>query len=212
MLRLWKALVTPGFLVLQFWQTFERYSGWVLVVVFVILLIVVLTYVISLLFSSKLPALRRFSTSYLAFVGLSYLIAGLLGLLRNSSLIEELMWDSLISPYVLISFFDQLIHRFPYTASRSPYYRVPADEHHPFFPATVVAVSIIAIVAAFAMAKSHRIAYRVWLILLGLSIASLVGYLVVGFVSWGAQETVLPLCWEVSYVTAFVLAQSGSSH
>jgi CBS domain containing-hemolysin-like protein len=87
---------------------------------------------------------------------------------------------------------------------------VPVDEHHLLFSATVVAISIVAIVAAFAMAKSYRTAYSVWLVLLGLSIVSFVGYLIVGFVSWGPKATIIPLCWETSYVAAFLLAQCGS--
>ena len=87
---------------------------------------------------------------------------------------------------------------------------MPVDEHHLLFSAAVVVVGIIAVVAAFAMAKSHRIAYRVWLVLLGLSFVSLVGYLIVSFVSWGPKETIVPLCWEASYVTAFMLARRGS--
>jgi hypothetical protein len=63
--KLWKALVTLGVLVLQFWPAFARSLPWV---VRVILLIMTLTYGISLLFSSKLPALRRFGTAYLVFV------------------------------------------------------------------------------------------------------------------------------------------------
>jgi hypothetical protein len=207
MAKLWRSLAALGVLALQFWPVFERALP-LPEVVRVILLIMILTYGISLLFSSKLPAFLRFGAAYLTFVGLSYFVAGILGLMPHSGLIEAWIWDSLISPFPLISFLDQLIHRFPYTASRAPYYTAPVDEHHFLFSATVVAVSIIAIVAACAMAKSHRTAYRVWLVLLSLSIVSLVGYLVVGFVSWGPKETIIPLCWEVSYITAFVLARS----
>jgi hypothetical protein len=78
----------------------------------------------------------------------------------------------IVDKYLLVSFFDQLIHRFPYTASRAPYYTMPVDEHHLLFSAAVVVVSIIAVVAAFAMAKSHRTAYLMWLVLLGLSLVS----------------------------------------
>jgi hypothetical protein len=205
--KLWRALVTLGVLVLLFWPAFERSFPRP---VWAILLIMTLTYGISLLFSSKRPALRRFGTAYLAFVGLSYFVAGMLGIMPHWDLIEAWIWSSLISPYLLISFFDQLIHRFPYTASGAPYYTLPVDEHHLVFSATVVVVGIIAIVAAFAMAKSHKTAYRVWLVLLGLSFVSLVGYLIVGFVSWGPGETIVPLCWEGSYVAAFMLARRGS--
>ena len=205
--KLWKALATLGALVLQFWQAFEHSSPGI---VRAILLIMTVTYGISLLFSSKLPSRLRFGAAYLVFVGVSYFVAGILGLMPHWDLIEAWIWSLLISPYLLVSFFDQLIHRFPYTASRAPYHTMPVDEHHLLFSAAVVVVGIIAVVAAFAMAKSHRIAYRVWLVLLGLSFVSLVGYLIVGFVSWGPKETIVPLCWEASYVTAFMLARRGS--
>jgi hypothetical protein len=175
-----------------------------------ILLIMTVTYGISLLFSSNLPLRRRFGTAYLVFIGVSYFVAGILGLMPHWNLIEAWIWNLLISPYLLVSFFDQLVHRFPYTAPRAPYYTMPVDEHHLLFSAAVVVVSIIAVVAAFAMAKSHRTAYLVWLVLLALSFVSLAGYLIVGFVSWGPKETIVPLCWEVSYVTAFMLARRDS--
>src|SRR5580700_10831138 len=199
--RLWKALVTLGDLALQFWPVFERSSP---VIVRAILLIMTVTYGISLLFSSNLPLRRRFGTAYLVFIGVSYFVAGILGLMPHWNLIEAWIWN------LLVSFFDQLVHRFPYTAPRAPYYTMPVDEHHLLFSAAVVVVSIIAVVAAFAMAKSHRTAYLMWLVLLGLSIVSLAGYLIVGCVSGGPKETIVPLCWEVSDVTAFMLARRDS--
>jgi hypothetical protein len=202
--KLWKALITIGVFVLLFWPTFERPLPRLL---WAILLITTLTYGISLLLGPKLSTRRRLGTAYLAFTGLSYFVAGTLGLMPHWGLIEAGIWRSLISPYLLVSFFDQWIHRFPYGTSRAPYYTLPLDEHHFLFSGSVVAISIIAIVAAFAMARSNKTAYRVWLVLLGLSIVSFVGYLIVGFVSWGPAETIIPLCWEASYVTAFMLAQ-----
>jgi hypothetical protein len=202
--KLWKALATLGVLVLLFWPKFERPLPRI---VWAILLVTTLTYGISLLFSMKLPATRRYGTAYLAVVGLSYFVPGILGLMRNEEFTEAWLWNSLISPYLLISFFDQLLHGFPYGAAKAPYYTLPPDEHHLVFSASVVAISAVAIIAAFAMTKSHRAAYRVWAVLLGLSIVSLTGYLIVGFVSWGPKETIIPLCWEGSYVTAFVLAR-----
>ena len=94
MRKLWQALVTLGILVLLFWPAFDRPLPRL---VWAILLIMTLTYGISLLFSSKLPALRRFGTAYLVFVGLSYFVAGILGLMPDWGLIEASIWSTLIT-------------------------------------------------------------------------------------------------------------------
>ena len=63
----------------------------------IILFIVALTYGISLCFNMELPAYRRFALAYLVFVGLTYLLAGVLGLLPNWDLIDARIWYSLVS-------------------------------------------------------------------------------------------------------------------
>jgi hypothetical protein len=107
---------------------------------------------------------------------------------------------------------DQLIHHFPYTAYRAPYETLPLSPHL-LFSITVAAVGAVAIAAAFGMVKSSRVACVVWLVLLGLSMPAFLAYVVVGFVSWGlrANETVIAICWEASYVAAFAMARWGAN-
>jgi len=176
----------------------------------VLILVLTLTYGISLIFSSPISTHRRFAAAYLILTGLTYLLTGILGLLPNWGLIEAAMWYSLLSPYLFISFLDQAAHHFPYTAANAPYEPVPASEHH-VFSAIVVAISATAVVAAFGMAKGRKIAYDVWLVLLGVLILAWVGYVIVGFVSWGLKDTILPLCWLISYIAAYLVARRGIS-
>lgn len=200
------AIVAVLFLLFHRGSPISQYSlpkiPWVLI------FILTLTYGISLVFSSEISAHRRFAAAYLIFTGFAYLLAGILGLLPSWDLIEADMWYSLLSPYVFISFLDQLFHHFPYTVAGAPYDWVPHQEHH-VFSAIVMAVSVVAVVAAFGMAKGSKIACNVWLVLLGLFTVACGGYVIVGIVSWGLKDTVLPLCWLVSYIVAYVVARSG---
>jgi hypothetical protein len=107
-----------------------------------------------------------------------------------------------------VSFVGQMVHHFPYGVSRAPYRTVPASDHHPF-SVVVVVISAIAITAAFAMTKPLKAAYGVWLAMLGLSTLSLLAYLVVGAISWGLRGAIGPVCLELSYVLAFVMARRG---
>lgn len=200
------AIVAVLFLLFHRGSPISQYSlpkiPWVLI------FILTLTYGISLVLSSEISAHRRFAAAYLIFTGFAYLLAGILGLLPSGGLIEADMWYSLLSPYVFISFLDQLFHHFPYTAAKAPYGWVPDSEHH-VFSVIVVAISAIAVVAAFGMARGSKIACNVWLVLLGLFTVACSGYVIVGFVSWGLKDTILPLCWLVSYIVAYVVARGG---
>lgn len=206
--KLWKALATFAVLVLLYVRgsPISEYS--LPKIPWVIIFVLTLTYGISLLFSSKVAPYRRFASAYLVFTGFFYLLVGFWGLLPNWDLIEASAWSSLISPYLLLSFLGQLTQRFPYTAAKAPYEIVPESQHHGF-SGLVVAVSAIAIFAAFGMAKERKVAYAIWLAILILLGVSCLGYVIVGFVSWGAKETVLPLCWLASYVAAYMVARKG---
>ncbi len=202
MRKLWKALATLVVLVLLMFPGFARHMPQAL---WAVLLVVTLTYGISLLLSTQIPAYRRWGIAYLAFTGLTYLLAGLLGI-GDGGWVEPELWDMLISPYPLISFVDQWMHHFPYGADRAPYIsNVPFSEHR-FFSAAVVVLSSIAIVAAFAMAKTKKLAYMVWLVLLCVLILAFSGFVVVGLVSGG--PVVLPFCMTLSYVVAFLMARA----
>jgi hypothetical protein len=172
------AIVAVLFLLFHRGSPISQYSlpkiPWVLI------FILTLTYGISLVFSSEISAHRRFAAAYLIFIGFAYLLVGILGLLPSWGLIEAAMWYSLLSPYVFISFLDQLFHHFPYTVAKAPYAPVPDSEHH-LFSVIVVAMSAIAVVAAFGMAKGRKIACNVWLVLLGLFTVACSGYVIVGF-------------------------------
>lgn len=174
----------------------------------VLIFILTLTYGISLIFGSEISAQHRFTVAYLIFTGLTYLLAGVLGLLPSWGLIEAALWYSLLSPYLFISFLDQAVHHFPYTAAKAPYEPVPHSEHH-VFSAIVVIISAIAVAAAFGMAKRRKTGYDVWFALLGLLILAWLGYVIVGFISWGLKDTILPLCWLSSYIAAYLVARRG---
>lgn len=208
--KLWKALATCAVLVLLYAHGSPISEHSLPKIPWVIIFVLTLTFGISLLFSSKLAAHRRFGIAYLLFTGLAYLVAGLFGLLPSREIIEASAWNSLISPYLLVSFLDQLARHFPYTAAKAPYETVPASLHHGF-SGLVVLVSATAIVAAFQMARDRKTAYTAWLVILGLLSLFTAGYVVVGFVSWGLKSAILSLCWLATYIAAYSMARTGAS-
>jgi hypothetical protein len=203
--RLWKALATIAVLALLFWPALRDSLPQIL---WVVLLILTLTYGISLLLSTHVSAPRRFGIAYLAFVGLTYLLAGIAGFSPNGGLIESSMWYSLISPYPLITLLGHSVLHSSHAIKWSEIYVYPLYEHH-LFSAMVVVVSCMAIVAAFAMAQRNRMACKVWLALVAFSVLATLGYVVAGFARWGATETILPSCWVTSYLVAYALARNS---
>ncbi len=159
--------------------------------------------------SAGIPPYRRWAIAYLAFVGFSYLLAGIWGLVRNGDLIEAAMWDSLISPYPLLTL---MRHGIPGSRNATDWdniYVLPLSEHH-LFSITVVVISLVAIVAAFMMARGNRTGFRIWLALVSLSIIATAGYVILGLVRWGVNEMIIPTAWAASYVAAYVMARSNA--
>lgn len=185
----------------------------------VLLFILTLTYGLSLFLSTQIPIYRRLAIAYLAFVGLSYLIAGVFGLLPDN-LFASAMWYSLVSPYPLLTLFKGVIFGRPFHISELPYAILPSgvDEPNWQFSTAVVVVSSIAIVAAFAMAKNKKAPYGIWLFLLVFSILEALAYVVAEFAQWGVHldrgphpptETVLSVCWVASYAIAYLVTRRG---
>jgi hypothetical protein len=72
-----------------------------------IAILLLIVYGISLLFSDAVPAMRRLSSAYLAFVGGMYFLAGAFGLDGNGhDIVSDSFWDMLLNP----NFLRQLIH------------------------------------------------------------------------------------------------------
>jgi len=151
MRKLWKGLAVLVALVLLVRHGSEL-SRFVPVTVWMGLFAATLTYGISLLFPTEIPVYRRWGIAYLAYTGIAYLAAGIVGLLPHSGLIEYSMWDQgLISPYPLLGIIGQCISQFPCAISRAPYDTMPLARPS-FFPVAVVVASTIMIIAAFMMA------------------------------------------------------------
>jgi hypothetical protein len=201
-----KALAAVAVLVLLCFPVFQHSVPKTL---WVVLFLATLTYGISLFLSAAMPPHRRWAIAYLAFVGLTYLLAGAWGLLRNGDLIEAAMWDSLISPYPLLTLMRHGIPRSRYATEWGNIYVLPLSEHH-LFSITVIVISLLAIVAAFMMAGSSRTGYRIWLALVSLSIIATAGYVTLGLVRWGAKDAIIPVVWAASYVAAYLMARSGA--
>jgi hypothetical protein len=129
----------------------------------------------------------------------------MLGFVRNAGIIEDEMWSLLISPYLTFSVVSQLkvIHQYPLNSI--PWF-VPPNEPHYIFSAGIVSASIVAIVAAFGMGRSLRIAYYVWTCLIVLSLVLLSGYILLCVFGWGLLRIAPQLAWESSFVIAFLFA------
>ncbi len=209
-----KALATLVVLVLLFIPTLRRLLPDIL---WVVLFIITLTYGISLLFSTQLPAHRRWSMAYLAFTGFTYLLAGSLGF-SPGGLFEYDLWYKLVSPYPLLAILECLWH-FPCTLSKAAYVIMPLeDERSRFFPEVVVVASAVAIVAAFAMPKKRKTAYLLWLTIVLLSFPAASSYVVADFFKWGtpvrdpwtlSTETIVALSLSGSYLVAYLMARIG---
>lgn len=184
------------------------------------LIMIIPTYAISLSFSRKMPTHRRWGIAYLVFAGLSYFVAGVFGLNPTLDLISASAWHSLISPYPLLVLLRGCIYSYPCNIYRLTYTIFPiSDDEVMSLSITVTIVSLIAIVAAFAMAKNRRWAYGVWLVLVGLSILEALSYVVAQFAKWGMPQyqgpndptqTILSLCWSASYLVGFLMARKGA--
>jgi hypothetical protein len=179
-----------------------------------LLFLATLTYGISLLFSVNLPAFRRCAIAYLVLVGLTYFLAGLVGLFRNAGLIATLMWDSLITPFPLLALIDQCFLYHPCKLSQTSFSSLPVtDDPQLFFSLAAMVVSLIAVVAAFLLAKENKIASRIWLAMVVFSFAEAFGYVLADSVNWGSpratgtpsRDSVLPLCWAASYLVAYLI-------
>jgi len=206
MQRLLKALATLVVLVVLFFLDSKHFKPRALLVV---LFILTVSYGISLFFSTDLPAHRRWSIGYLVFVGITYLIAGILGLLPHGGLVESMLWNGLISPYPLFTLSEQGLFRQARSIDWGTVYVFPFKGSQ-LFSGAIVVLSSASILAAIAMSKGKRIGYNVWLILVGASILGTLAYVVAGFLNWGLQEAILPLCWAASYVAAYVMARKGA--
>lgn len=162
-----------------------------------------LVYMISLFVSSEQKILPRFGASFLVFGALTYFVTGLLGCVSNMEIIEDVFWEFLISPYLLISVIRERALQPGWDPSRLPY-RVVPDGNHLEYSMIVVFVSIIAIVGAYSLAKGSKIGTWLWIVLLGILTVSFVGYLYVR-----REWVYVQVCWEVLYIAAFIFVQCG---
>lgn len=218
--RVWQGLATLIVLVLLFVPRIERP---VPRIVWLLLLILTLTYGFSLFCSTEMPAYRRFSIGYLTFVGVSYVLAGVFGLIPNWDLFEIWMWNLLISPYPLLTVLKGIVYTRPFRIDKLPYTTLPIPDRNPllnfWFSIAVTVVGVIAVAAAVAMAKRKKAAYNLWLALVGLSILEAMAYVLADAGKWGMPQyryngpsvsslTIVSLCWAVSYAAAYLVART----
>jgi hypothetical protein len=183
-----------------------------------VLLIATLTYGVSLILPEELSVHRRWGIAYLALTAATYLCAGILGFFPSWRLIESSVWDFLISPLPLFAIVDQCTTHFPCSISRAPYEIVPDPSSRLLYTLIVVA-GVLAIIAAFAMTRKSKLAYRFWLIAIGFAIVEVASYFIADYYKWGSialqraagisEETILAVCWAASYLIAFLLVTIG---
>jgi hypothetical protein len=206
MLKLLKAFATLAILAVLFFLDSKLFKPRAFLVV---LFILTVSYGISLAFSTKLPAYRRWGIAYLVFVGITYLIAGILGLLPHGGLVESMLWHGLISPYPLFRMSEQGLFRHAQGIDWGAVYVFPFKGSQ-LFSGAIVLLSSVSILAAIAMSKGKRNGYNLWLAMVCASVMGTLAYVVAGFLNWGLQEAILPLCWTASYIAAYVAARKGA--
>lgn len=174
----------------------------------VILINLALTYIISLFLSYDVIARRRFGAAFLIFAGVTYAVPALTGFDQSGALIEVGLWNKLIDPYVLVSIYETGRLDAGISPERRAYDFVPEWPHY-MFSCVALATSIIAIIGAVLFAKRNRIGEWIWVLLLLISTLSFVGYVYVALIEWGIKEIAPQICWEVLYVVAFLMVIWG---
>jgi hypothetical protein len=164
-------------------------------------LIASLIFFIAECFNHALTLTQRFGIVYLAVIGFIYSCAGVLGLMSHMELIEALIWTFFVSPYVWITLLQ---------SHGGGYDLIPNDEPHRFSSAIVLALGLIAVGAAFAMSRSCKIGYQIWMALLGIMILLVSGYVLAAILYYGSERLWVPLAWLISCMVAFALAYRGS--
>jgi hypothetical protein len=221
MRRVWKALATLIVLRLLFVPKLVPLPR----IVWLLLLVLTLTYGFSLSFGSETPIHRRFSLGYLMFAGFSYFLAGLFGLPPGwGGIIEPMIWNVLISPYPLLTVLRGIIYSRPFRIDKLPYMLFPVTDQHLWLSITVTLVSVIAMAAAFAMSKNKKLAYHLWFVFVGFSTLEALAYVVATLGRWGIPlyqynaysgskvpiSTIVALCWAASYAVAYFIARKGA--
>lgn len=214
---LWKGATTVALFLLLLLVASPRFMP---KAVWTVSMALTLTYGISLFLNTEISLYRRLGIAYLAFVSLSYLAAGILGVIPNWDLIAASGWYQLISPYPLLALVEQWVRHRHWSFYGVPYRITPAsDQEFRLFSIFVIVVSLVAIVGTAAMARNKRIAYTLWFGLVVISILASLGYVLADFADWGgiprggthSAETIIALSWCASYVTAYLVARTGLS-
>jgi hypothetical protein len=217
--KLWKALITAAILVLLYLPGSPISERSLSKIPWAILFILALTNGISLFFATKLPLYRRWGTAYLALMGLVYLLTGVFGFLRNAGLIVASMWYSQISPGPLVAVLQGVMHPRSFDIYKLDYWIFQnSDSGLTRLSIFAIFVGLVAVIAAFSMAKNKKIAFHVWLALAALFILEALGYVVAQFGKWGMPQylgpndrtdTIVALCWAASYLAAYLMARIG---
>jgi len=169
--------------------------------------------------------LRRLGRAYLILTGFLYLFAGLIGVTAahpGGDLITLLVWNSrlIIKPFPLFPLLAKCfgsascsIYGFLYISTLEP-----NEDHFQIFSAGMIALSLVAIWAAFAMKQRNRIASTVWLVLIVSSLFAALANVAADLADWGCYpyrggnvsgRSIIYVCLAVSYLFAYVLAQVG---
>jgi hypothetical protein len=136
------------------WILFARLQFALPKTLWVLLFLATLTFGISLLFSVRIPTFRCWAIAYLILVGLTYFLAALITLLPHWGLILSDLWDSLITPFPTLALIDQCFLYHPCKLSQTSFSSLPiTDDPQLFFSLAAMVVSLIAVVAAFLLAK-----------------------------------------------------------
>jgi hypothetical protein len=166
MRRRWKALITLAIFTFVLFRIPDwKPSGvnW-LRIIWAATLVLLMAYAFSLFLKPKLPFLKRLGIGFLAAGGITYLLPSILGW----GLVANSLWDSLISPYLVFSFFDSAYHYSQWPIGRRPYCISPGqmgDEPyrtHYGFAAICMVLSLLAIFGAIAISRSLKIGTWIW--------------------------------------------------
>ena len=166
---------------------------------------------------------RRSGRMYLALTAGLYLFTGLLAYDGNG-FFAVLAWDSslVIKPFPFLIILEQWFNTRTYSIHGFLYHSrfQPFEDSFVWFTWTVIAVSSVALWAAFRVGKHNLFANAIWFLLSVLAAPVALGNVAADLTGWGmhpyfgkiSSQSYILLCLALSYSLAYLLALFGPDY
>jgi hypothetical protein len=173
-------------------------------------------------FDRSAPEYQRLAIVYLMFVCFTYFWVAFSGFFENAEMFTSLLADAItIPPFTLFHLVVRCALNFPctlYDFASPGEFPTESSESVLFLFGLQIVLSVVGVIAGFALSKKSRWAYAVWTGLVTLSIVTAFVNIVADHMEWralGLASRVSPVAirsvlWSMSYVAAYWLARRGN--